>query len=106
MASHNRSTKLHKGTPTSVDAQTIVLPPTTAAPSGGDSREAGTRTARSLSYSPHKFPRLTGMSDDFSHARAATAARAAISGAGIIRPDGWDQMNRKQRQNWKTRHRK
>ena len=65
---------------TSVDAQTIVLPPTTAAPSGGDSKEAGTRTARSLSYSPHKFPRLTGMSDDFSHARTfatTTSTRTA-----------------------------
>ena len=30
-------------------------------------------TAHSLSYSPYKFPRLTGMSDDFTRARAAAA---------------------------------
>jgi hypothetical protein len=68
-----------EATPTSVDAQAIVLSPTTAAPSGGDSREAGTRTAHPLSHSPYKFPRLTGMSDDFPHARTAAAVAAATT---------------------------
>ena len=74
-----------EATPTSVDAQTIFLPPTTAAPSGGDSRAARTDTAHSLSYSPHKFPRLTGLSNDFTHARAAAAATtAAVAQSSII----------------------
>ena len=70
-----------EATPTPVDAQIIVLPPTTAAPSGGHNREARTHTAHSLSYSPHKFPRLTDMSDDFSHARAAAEATKTTSSA-------------------------
>ena len=54
--------------------------------SGGDSREAGTRTAHPLSYSPYKFPRLTGMRDDFSHARAAAAAPTRMTSSAEQSP--------------------
>jgi len=70
-----------EATPTSVDAQAIVLSPTTAAPSRGDSRDARTHSAHSLSYSPHKFPRLMDMSDDFTRARTAATATAAAAAA-------------------------
>ena len=48
--------------------------------------EARTHTAHSLRYAPHKFPRLTGLSDDFSHARAAATATSTIRNAQQIPP--------------------